>query len=321
MNALMFALMLQVAGSTSFIVSTKAGLVNYVQGAASVKTTDSVRAGGVVGTGPGGAVELLLNPGSYLRLGESTQVLLNKADLYDIEITVIQGSALVESNGFSSDLPMTVNTGKLKMQIIKDGIFLFADGKVIVVEGKIRDASNGLIYGKGYAISADDGYRAQKVKTLTTALELWSQHRDAQIAAVNASVAKSLSSTPGLPVGSFLNVWYWDVAFGSFIYLPGYRYRSPYGYNYQYVQNVYNGGYRPANNGGGGAITGGNNPAPSNTSNAANNSGSTTTAGSYGAGGGAFGAASAAATSGGVAGASSAGGGSHTAAPVHSVSP
>ena len=241
MNTLVFLLMMQ-AASTSFIVSTKAGVVNYVRGASTVKAATSVPAGKVIATGPGGAVELLLNPGSYLRMGENTHVILDKVELYDIAVHIVDGSAIIESNGFDKEVPLTVTTGDLKMEIIKDGIYLFSDGKVVVVDGKIRDSKNGLVYGKGYQISDDQGYRAQKVKTFTTGLEQWSQQRDAQIAKANLNVARSLSQTPGVPVGSFQDVWLWYPAFGSFIYMPGYRYRSPYGYAYQNVTPVYRGG-------------------------------------------------------------------------------
>jgi len=208
MNTLVFALMLQLGG-TQFIVSTKAGVVNYVKGATTVKAATTVAPGKIVSTGPGGAVELLLNPGSYLRMGENSQVVLDKVELYDIAVRILAGSAIIESNGFTKEIPLVVSTGDLKMEIIKDGIYLFADGKVIVVDGKIRDAKNGLVYSKGYQISNDQGYRAQKVKTFTTALEQWSQQRDAQIAKANLSIARSLNSTPGVPVGSFQDVWLW----------------------------------------------------------------------------------------------------------------
>src|SRR5262249_25198203 len=157
-----------------------------------------VPAGKTIQTGQGGAVEILLNPGSYLRMGENSKVVVDRADLFDIAVRILQGSMVIAANGFTKDLPLQVATGDLKMEIIKDGIYLFADGKVVVVDGKIRDATNGgLIYGKGYMISDDQGYRAQKVKTFTTALELWSQKRDAQIAQANLNVAKSLQQTPG----------------------------------------------------------------------------------------------------------------------------
>src|SRR5213594_2746102 len=224
--------MMQLTPTTSFIVSTRAGLVNYVQGSATVKAATSIPAGQPVGTGPGGAVEILLNPGSYWRMGENSQVILDNVDLSAIALRIMQGSAVIEANEIDKGSPIKVGIGNLKVEIVKDGIYLFADGKVVVVDGKIRDASNGLVYGKGYQIS-NSPYRAQKVKTFTTGLELWSQKRDAEISSANLNVARSLRQTPNLPIGSFLDVWLWYPVFGSFIYMPGARYRSPYGYSYQ----------------------------------------------------------------------------------------
>ena len=252
MSSLMLILMLQGA-TTQFLVSTKAGLVNYVQGPTTVKPAASVPAGQVIATGPGGAVELLLNPGSYLRMGEHSQVVLERVELYDIAVRVIAGSTVIAATGFDKDLPLHVASGDLKMEIIKDGIYLFADGKVVVVDGKIRDGVNGLVYGKGYQISNDQGYRAQKVKTFRTALELWSQKRDEDISRANLNVARSLRQTPNLPIASFLDVWLWYPAFGSFIYMPGRGYRSPYGYRYLSAGEVpsYGGGSSGGSGGGG----------------------------------------------------------------------
>jgi hypothetical protein len=194
-------------------------------------------------------MEVLLNPGSYLRMGESTTVVLDKVDLNDIALRILQGSAVIEANGFSKELPLRVTAGDLKMEIIKDGIYLFADGKVVVVDGKIRDASNQLVYGKGYQISDDQGYRAQKVKTFTTGLELWSQQRDELIARANLNVANSLRDARNLPIGSLLDVWLWYPAYGSFIYMPGSGYRSPYGYSYYAVDPGYSYNRGPGNSG------------------------------------------------------------------------
>jgi hypothetical protein len=272
MTSLIFVLMLQ-AANTQFLVSTKAGLVNYVRGSATVKPATSVPAKTIIGTGPGGAVELLLNPGSYLRMAENTRVVFDKVELYDIAVRILEGSMVIEANGFNRELPLSVTTGNLKMEVIKDGIYLFADGKIVVVDGKIRDAGNGLVYTKGYQISDDQGYRAQKVKTFTTALELWSQQRDEAISQANLNVARSLRQMPNLPIGSFLDVWLWYPSFGSFIYMPGARYRSPYGYNYLSVGqgNYYGGGGSLASGGSGGGFSNGGNR--SGDSGGSNNSG------------------------------------------------
>jgi FecR-like protein len=254
MSSLVLMLMLQLPATTQFLVSTKAGLVNYVQGTATVKAATSVPAGKIIQTGAGGAVEILLNPGSYLRMGENSRVVLDQVELYDIAARILEGSMIIETNGFSKESPLKVTSGDLKMEIIKDGIYLFADGKVVVVDGRIRDASNGLLYGKGYEISNDQGYRARKVKTFTTALELWSQKRDAAISNANLNVSRSLRQVPNLPIGSLLDVWLWYPAFGSFIYMPGARYRSPYGYIYQTAAPVPSyGGFAGGSGGGSGS--------------------------------------------------------------------
>jgi len=263
MISLLLVLMMQGA-TTQFLVSTRAGLVNYVQGSANVKAAISVPAGEIISTGPGGAVELLLNPGSYLRMGENTRVVLDRVELYDIAVRILAGSMVIETNGFSKDLPLKVTTGDLKMEIIKDGVYLFADGKVIVASGRIRDAGNGLVYSKGYEISNDQGYRTRRVKTFTTGLELWSQKRDEEISRANFSIAKSLRQTQNLPVSSFLDVWLWYPAFGCFVYMPGGRYRSPYGYSYLSAGQVYSGGSSTASGGSSGGFGSGNNGGSSN---------------------------------------------------------
>src|SRR5437016_5831905 len=147
MTSLMFMLMMQ------FVVSKKAGLVNYVQGSANVKATATVPAGTPIETGAAGAVEILLNPGSFLRLGENSAAVLEQVELTDISIRITRGSAVIEANGFDKKAPLKVTNGNLKMEIIDDGVYSFSDGKVQVVNGKIRNAETGSVYKKGYQIS------------------------------------------------------------------------------------------------------------------------------------------------------------------------
>src|SRR5437879_4233737 len=115
MISLIFVLMLQVP-TTQFLVSTKAGLVNYVQGSATVKPASTIPVGTPVSTAAGGAVEILLNPGSYLRVGENSTVVLDKAELSDIAVTIVKGSAVIEAAGVDKDLPIRVTSGDLKVE-------------------------------------------------------------------------------------------------------------------------------------------------------------------------------------------------------------
>ena len=58
MLALAFVLM-------QFMISAKAGLVNYIDGQANVRLHEQVPVGTPIETGPRSHVELLLNPGSF----------------------------------------------------------------------------------------------------------------------------------------------------------------------------------------------------------------------------------------------------------------
>lgn len=59
MLALAFVLM-------QFMISAKAGLVNYVDGQANVRLHEQVPGGTLIETGPRSHVELLLNPGWHI---------------------------------------------------------------------------------------------------------------------------------------------------------------------------------------------------------------------------------------------------------------
>src|SRR5437870_13401612 len=66
-----------------FVISARAGGINSMTGRVSIKQAgqseraltdrDNLTSGDVVSTSIGGRVEVLLNPGSYLRVGESSE--------------------------------------------------------------------------------------------------------------------------------------------------------------------------------------------------------------------------------------------------------
>jgi hypothetical protein len=226
MTSLALVLMMQ------FVVSTKAGLVNYVQGSANIKATASIPAGAPIETGPGGAVEILLNPGSFLRLGGNSGAVLDQVELTNMAVRITHGSAVIEAKGFEKNSPLRVTAGNRKIDIISDGIYSITDGTISVVDGKIRDADTGAIYKKGYELS-DNG--AVKTKFAATPLDIWSRKRSERIAAANVNIANSLRNNPNVP----LNVWLWAPAFGAFVYMPPFGYRSPYGYSYRSPVDYY----------------------------------------------------------------------------------
>jgi uncharacterized membrane protein YgcG len=264
MTTLLFALMMQ------YIVSTKAGLVNYVQGAANVKATQSVAMGTPIRTGNEGFAEILLNPGSYLRLGQNSEAVLEGLELVNVAVRLNRGTAVIEASGFDKEAPLTVRNKDLKVKIIKDGVYSFSDGEVRIIEGQLVVDGKKSSYKKGWVVSATEAHKAQKEELL--AIELWSRNRSKLIAAASENIVNSLRRSSSPPSLSY--VWLWDPTFGAFTFIPGYRYRNPYGYRYRSLeQPYYNAGYSDGGGSGRSGGFGGGNSGGSSGSNAASSGG------------------------------------------------
>src|SRR5207244_12689570 len=93
-----------------FVISAKAGGVNAISGRTEVRSkhggewqllsiTDNLKTGDVVKTGVDGRLEMLLNPGSYLRVGENSEFELKNDSLDGLEVRLNQGTAIVEATG------------------------------------------------------------------------------------------------------------------------------------------------------------------------------------------------------------------------------
>ena len=129
MTTLVLALMMQ------YVVATKAGLVNDVKGLTNVKRMQMVEANLPVRTGPAGFAELLLTPGSYLRLGPNAEVVLDNVDLTNVALHVNAGQAMVEVIEITSETPIRVTTGQTTVNLREPGIFRFRDGVATVTLG------------------------------------------------------------------------------------------------------------------------------------------------------------------------------------------
>ncbi|MBK8148183.1 MAG: FecR domain-containing protein [Acidobacteria bacterium] len=89
-----------------YVISAKAGGVSYVEGKVSVVRKegksgllikdDQIEVGDRVSTGPDSKAEILLNPGSYLRLGANTSFEFLTTSLDDLKLKLHGGSAVVE---------------------------------------------------------------------------------------------------------------------------------------------------------------------------------------------------------------------------------
>jgi hypothetical protein len=192
-----------------FIISAKAGLVNSIEGTANVRVQEMVPAGAPIQTGPNGRVEILLNPGTFLRLGEDSQAVLDSVDLADIQVHILSGSAVIECSSVEKDSPIRVTDGTETVTISKPGTYRFPEDAV--------------------SASLDD----------------WNQQRSELIAAANARSAATdaASNNPAFPSQG------WPLypgAVGASVYpgvYPGVA--SPFSYYPSYLGGYGYGFYQP----------------------------------------------------------------------------
>jgi FecR protein len=159
-----------------YMVSAKAGLVNYVDGQTNVRVHEQIMAGAPIETGPQSHVELLLNPGSFLRIGENSTVVLDSVDLSRIAVRIVQGTALIEAGDIDKQIPIRITSGQLQALIVSAGTYRFSDGTALVLDGKLRTADNSTTIKKGHQITAGaDGYIVSNVIGRPDGeLDLWS---------------------------------------------------------------------------------------------------------------------------------------------------
>jgi hypothetical protein len=253
------------------VVAAKAGLVNYVQGTTNVKATQLVPVANPILTGPNGYVELLLTPGSYLRMGNNTEVVLDSVELSNVAVRVVQGVAIVEVVDIDHTFPIQMTTGNVQVKIADPGIYEFGNGHATVIEGKLLAIDSDTTFKKGWQVSYSGTYMTRKVSDgEISALDIFSKTRSEKIAAANMELAPVVKNSG---YHSSAPIWMYSPAYALWTYMPFGNARSPYGYRYRGFETIlYNGRNSAVASGNDGADSG---PRSSNS----NGSGSSSSSG------------------------------------------
>src|SRR5437867_3212568 len=228
-----------------YMVSAKAGLVNYVDGQVNVRLHEQITAGTPIETGLQSHVELLLNPGSFLRIGEDSQVVLDSVELSNIAVRIVKGAALIEASDIDKQIPIRVTTGNLQVLIVSSGAYRFSDGTALVLEGRLRTADKSRTIKKGRQITSfGDSYMVSNIVARPTGeLDLWSSQRSEALAKANALAyhdrysgnAYAFWYYPYYPywnVYSNRSAWIYSPFLTGFTFIPRGGYRSYYGYRF-----------------------------------------------------------------------------------------
>lgn len=261
------------------VISAHSGVIHYTEGSVTVqdKAVDmkfghfpDVKPNEILKTEEGRA-EVLLVPGSILRLAENTSVRMIDNHLSSTRVELLRGEIVIESMDFIKDSAAAKTTGNVVTLVYKDsqttltkaGLFAFstAPGRLRVYEGEatVTGPSGALTLKKGKETQLEGALMAEKFDVKAgDELTRWSARRSGYLAAANVAAAKTLSSGGAFSNGiwsSYLGGgygnggWAYNPMFGMFTYVPfgGIAY-SPFGYSFwspytvsQYYNPIYYG--------------------------------------------------------------------------------
>jgi len=237
------------AGSTaamaqSAVISARSGLIHYVEGQVylgdqlvetkfgvfpEVKENQQLKT-------EDGRAEVLLTPGVFLRLGENSSFRMITNRLIDTRLEFLSGSAVVEAEDIAKDNSVTVVCGDTTVHPAKKGVYRFdSDSNEMHVYDGLAEVTAGDQTGEvkeGHVIALDTLAVHKFDKTVTDALNRWSERRDEYVSMANVEAANTLRTSLYSGGNLFLSGWYWNQSFGMYSYVPGFggMFYSPYGY-------------------------------------------------------------------------------------------
>lgn len=246
-----------------FVISAHAGGVNAVTGPAALRThgngdwqpltiKEDLETGDVVRTGLDGRVEMLLNPGSYLRIGENSEFELTDTSLENLEVRLVRGRAIVEVTGADdTELLINITTPHTRMAIVRRGLYRVnvvpGDAtELIVRKGRVLlEPTHTKIKGGDKVVFSDNSFSVAKLRKgdkTRDDLEAWSKERAETLARANSRLpARALTSL----IASYRSDWwlsnfrgrtgFWlfDMSAGFYTFFPfAFGWGSPYGTSY-----------------------------------------------------------------------------------------
>jgi hypothetical protein len=249
-----------------FVISARAGGVNAVTGRASMlphgngewqqlTIKEDLEAGDLVKTGVDGRVEMLLNPGSYLRVGENSEFELSDNSLEKLELRLIKGTAIVEVTGADDEeLFIGITTPHTRMSIVRRGLYRVSvvpgdTTELIVRKGRVMlEGSHTKVKGGNKVVFSSNSFSVAKLenadKKNMDALDGWSKDRGQALAKENSRINDRMLTALA---SSFNDDWFsrsrfrqrrfgfwlYSARSSCYTFIPYYgSYGSPYGGGY-----------------------------------------------------------------------------------------
>ncbi len=292
-----------------YTVSAKAGIVSIITGNVTFRRGkddwqtlvegDELKTDDAIKTSATGRVEILLNPGTYLRIAENSEVAFTDLSNFRLKVNLLTGSAILEAGVVDISIKMT--TPQYVFTVARTGVYRFnVDGngksEMLVRKGKMSIAGVEIKEGKKVVVDNAPPSILAFDKNVEDSFDTWSKVRAKTIIAANKKLSDERMRTSLARSGFANSYWIYDPFFRSYTFLPGWNnFSSPYGGNYSHCHPNANGwaghhggnhGWSGGSNGSGGSSGGYAGGSRSNGGNTGGNTGGGTSGGSTNSGGG-----------------------------------
>lgn len=241
-----------------YVVSARSGVVSIIDGDVTFKRGksdwepliegDELRSGDVVRTAETGRVEILLNPGTYLRVAENSEFAFPDLATFRLTLSLLKGSAILEASVI--DVSIKLTTPQYMFTITRDGLYRFnttADGRseMMIRKGRVTVAGAEIKEGKKVVIEHAPPAIQAFDKKAEDDFDVWSKSRAKTLIASNKQLSNRRMKN-SLRTGFLGNTWIYDPWSRSYTFLPGGGgLSSPYGFSYSNCNPYwyYGGGY------------------------------------------------------------------------------
>jgi hypothetical protein len=226
------------------------GTVNYIEGQVSIDGnpmptqqdgTAALSANQTLSVGTGKA-EVLLSPGTFVRVGNNSEIRMVSPTLANGSFEVVRGEAMVEVDYKPKLARLDVMERGADTSLLKEGLYKFDadEGRVEVIDGKVAVNDNGqnkeIGKGKEFVLTGAAFKPVSFDRKSEDDLYRWSDVRASYLAEANEASARTVYVDGGWGWGPGWGMgwgpgWFWNPYFATYSWLPGDGYFwSPFGY-------------------------------------------------------------------------------------------
>lgn len=223
-------------------VSAKAGVVNYIAGYVTwnrnsyedpLAAGKELLVGDVLKTHQGTFAEVLLNPGSFVRLSENSEFTFHDKATNSLKVGLGKGSAVIEASVVIGRI--TVVTPASEYAITRAGLYRFTVGEgdatsVVVRKGRVEVSGKAAGAGKKIALSAGAPVITSLGNQGEDLFEVWSRRRSASLIVMGHNLPANVVQH-NLAASQIPALWVYSPAGKTFVFAAAPRLCvvSPYG--------------------------------------------------------------------------------------------